>query len=264
MPGCRLLRIFHCTRPVRPLPGTASNSATSCGFLPLFLCHKPRLLLPADVRSSAPVQTLPACQLLSRDTPSAGSTSVTLGSPLVIVPVLSSATISVFPVSSSDTAVLNMMPFFAPIPFPTMIATGVASPSAHGQLMTSTEIPRASANPMLCPASSHTDDRHNRNGDNRRNKDAGYLVRDLGNRCFGRRRITDHLNNLRKCCILSDSALLHSVRKPDWFKVAAETVSPFALSTGMLSPVSADSFTALFPSSTIPSTGIFSPGRTTK
>ena len=51
---------------------------------------------------------------------------------------------------------------------------------------------------------------------------------------------------------------------PDWFKVAAETRSPAALSTGMLSPVRADSFTALFPSKTIPSTGIFSPGRTTK
>ena len=40
------------------------------------------------------------------------------------------------------------------MPFPTMMATGVASPSAHGQLMTSTEIPRAKANPMVCPASS--------------------------------------------------------------------------------------------------------------
>ena len=37
-----------------------------------------------------------------------------------------------------------------------MIATGVASPSAHGQLITSTAIPLASANPMLCPARSHT------------------------------------------------------------------------------------------------------------
>ena len=37
-----------------------------------------------------------------------------------------------------------------------MIATGVASPSAHGQLITSTEIPLARANPMLSPASSQT------------------------------------------------------------------------------------------------------------
>ena len=51
---------------------------------------------------------------------------------------------------------------------------------------------------------------------------------------------------------------------PDWFIVAADTMSPFSLSTGMLSPVSADSFTAVLPSTTIPSTGILSPGLTTK
>ena len=37
-------------------------------------------------------------------------------------------------------------------------------------------------------------------------------------------------------------------KKPDWFTVAAETASPTALSTGMLSPVRADSLTALAPS----------------
>ena len=36
--------------------------------------------------------------------------------------------------------------------------------------------------------------------------------------------------------------------KPDWFTVAAETISPAALSTGMLSPVRAASLTALVPS----------------
>ena len=35
----------------------------------------------------------------------------------------------VFVHSSSETAVLNMIPFFAPIPFPTIIATGVARPA---------------------------------------------------------------------------------------------------------------------------------------
>ena len=51
-------------------------------------------------------------------------------------------------------------------------------------------------------------------------------------------------------------------RKPDWLTVAAETASPSALSTGTLSPVRADSLTALCPSSTTPSTGTLSPGRT--
>ena len=53
-------------------------------------------------------------------------------------------------------------------------------------------------------------------------------------------------------------------KKPDWLIVAADTGSSFCLSTGTLSPVSADSSTALLPSSTMPSTGIVSPGLTTK
>ncbi len=42
------------------------------------------------------------------------------------------------------------------MPFPTMIATGVASPSAQGQLITRTEMALASANPALSPAASQT------------------------------------------------------------------------------------------------------------
>ena len=68
-----------------------------------------------------------------------------MGSPIVIVPVLSSATMFTRPVSSSETAVLNKIPFLAPTPLPTIMATGVARPNAQGQLITSTEIPLASA-----------------------------------------------------------------------------------------------------------------------
>ena len=64
---------------------------------------------------------------------------------------------------------------------------------------------------------------------------------------------------------MSSPTLVASQRiNPDRFSVPAETVLPAVLSTGILSPVSVDSSTALFPSKTIPSTGIFSPGRTTK
>jgi len=87
--------------------------------------------------------------------PLAGIISVTVGAPFVIVPVLSSATIFVLPHSSKDTAVLNKIPFFAPIPLPTIIATGVASPSAQGQLITNTDIPLAKAKPIVCPKRSH-------------------------------------------------------------------------------------------------------------
>ena len=47
-------------------------------------------------------------------------------------------------------------PLFAPIPLPTIIATGVASPSAHGQLMTSTEMALASAKSNALPTISQT------------------------------------------------------------------------------------------------------------
>ena len=42
----------------------------------------------------------------------------------------------------------------APTPLPTMIATGVASPSAHGQEITSTAMARESAKPKVCPTAS--------------------------------------------------------------------------------------------------------------
>ena len=85
---------------------------------------------------------------------SAGIISVTFGSPSVIVPVLSRATICTLPVSSSDTAVLKRIPFFAATELPTIIATGVARPSAQGQLMTRTAIPLAKAKPIFCPRTS--------------------------------------------------------------------------------------------------------------
>ena len=54
---------------------------------------------------------------------------------LIHISVLSSATICVRPAASSKAAVLNKMPFFAPMPLPTMMATGVARPRAQGQLL---------------------------------------------------------------------------------------------------------------------------------
>ena len=89
-------------------------------------------------------------------TPGMVQISVTLGSPMVMVPVLSRAIMSIFPVSSRDTAVLNMIPCFAPMPFPTIMATGVASPRAQGQLITSTDMPLARAKPNSCPLMSQT------------------------------------------------------------------------------------------------------------
>ena len=133
------------TVPSSPFPGRALNSS-ACR-----LVWSNFLLFPSSTIAFASGCSLFASSANARlnnslsEIPSAGTISVTFGVPFVMVPVLSSATIWTFPVSSSETAVLNKIPFFAPSPFPTMIATGVASPSAHGQLMTRTEMPRASA-----------------------------------------------------------------------------------------------------------------------
>ncbi len=65
--------------------------------------------------------------------------------PSVTVPVLSSSTVSTVRVDSSTSAPLMSTPREAPRPVPTMIAVGVASPSAQGQAMTSTATARVMA-----------------------------------------------------------------------------------------------------------------------
>ena len=53
-----------------------------------------------------------------------------------------------------------------------------------------------------------------------------------------------------------------TVTEPVVFWVPPVTASPTAFTTGSVSPVSMDSSTSVAPSTTTPSTGIFSPGRT--
>src|SRR3989338_6084300 len=68
--------------------------------------------------------------------------SVTSGFPLVKVPVLSKTIVVNLCAVSSASAFLIKMPFSAPFPVPTIIAVGVANPSAHGHaiIRTATKI----------------------------------------------------------------------------------------------------------------------------
>ena len=138
----------------RPFPASASNSVTSCGILP-------------SSRAFAITAFASGCSLLassaiamsssfSSSKPSAAIISVTFGIPSVMVPVLSSATAAILPAFSSTSAVLNRIPFPAPMPFPTIMATGVARPSAQGHDMTRTDMLLASAYAVVCPSRSHT------------------------------------------------------------------------------------------------------------
>ena len=78
---------------------------------------------------------------------------------MVTVPVLSSTTVSIVRVSSRTCGPLIRMPSWAPRPVPARSPTGVASPSAHGQAMTSTataavKAARSSASLTAGPAAS--------------------------------------------------------------------------------------------------------------
>ena len=80
---------------------------------------------------------------MASGTPS-GTISVTLGVPSVRVPVLSRTMTRTSRIVWMAAPLRMRMPFSAPMPLPTIKAVGVASPSAQGQAMTSTEMIRAS------------------------------------------------------------------------------------------------------------------------
>ena len=73
---------------------------------------------------------------------------------VVTVPVLSSTTVSTRRVDSSTSGPLISSPSWAPRPVPTISATGVARPSAHGQAMISTATAAVNANVALSPVPS--------------------------------------------------------------------------------------------------------------
>ncbi len=87
----------------------------------------------------------PGAAIRRRVNPGAARTATTAGLPAVSVPVLSTTSASIFSARSSAAAFLIRMPACAPRPTPTMSAVGVASPSAHGQAITSTAVARISA-----------------------------------------------------------------------------------------------------------------------
>ena len=79
-----------------------------------------------------------------RHTPS-GSTSVRVGLPAVIVPVLSSTTALTLPHVSSASAERTSTPMHAARPVETVTDRGVARPSAHGQAISRTDTAATSA-----------------------------------------------------------------------------------------------------------------------
>ncbi len=119
-----------------PLPVIESNVITRASSMP-------RSLAPATMALASGCSLSTSAEATRRSSsvsswPPTGTTSVSSGLPRVMVPVLSSTTVSSLWAVSSASASLMSTPFCAPLPVPTMIDSGVASPSAHGHAMTST------------------------------------------------------------------------------------------------------------------------------
>ena len=122
----------------RPRPTGESKSATGAVAMLALLggatmaCGQRMLARPLDAGREPQ-------ELAPRRSPAAGTIAVTAGLPSVSVPVLSTTSVSTFSIRSSASAFLISTPACAPRPTPTMIDIGVASPSAQGQAMISTD-----------------------------------------------------------------------------------------------------------------------------
>ena len=106
----------------RPMPRSIAPSTTALAMG----CSLARSTDAASLSSSSSAR------------PFKGRTSVRRGLPIVSVPVLSRTTTWSLWACSSAPASRMRMPFSAPLPVPTMMAVGVARPSAQGQAITST------------------------------------------------------------------------------------------------------------------------------
>ena len=196
-------------------------------------------------------------------TPGAGRQSVTTGLPWVRVPVLSSTTVWTVCRVSSASADLIRMPFSAPLPVPTMMATGVANPRAQGQEMTSTATPAVRAwvtSPpvaMSQTAAVTTAIAMTTGTNPPATLSASLAMGALEEAASSTRRI------IWASVVSSPTRVARKVKEPDLLMEAAATLAPGSFSTGRLSPVRADSSTEEAPSVTTPSTGMRPPGRTT-
>src|SRR3989344_3925606 len=247
------------TFPRIPCPGIASKFST-------FGSSSSRCFAARTIASpsgcSEPASTAAASRRISASPTFAdGTTSVTFGSPRVSVPVLSNTTVLSFCARSSTSPPRIRMPASAPLPTPTMSAAGVATPSAHGQEMMSTAM-KASSPCGKLPAAHQPKKARKATATTAGTK---YAV------TLSARRCTAAVLACASSTILMiwDSAVSAPTRvvlkrnRPVRLIVPPITALPAAFSTGMDSPVSMDSSTEELPSSTTPSVGIFSPGRTT-
>ena len=189
------------------------------------------------------------------------TTSVTAGSPLVSVPVLSKRTTSTRRIDSSASRSVTSTPARAARSVAIDTTSGIASPSACGHAMTSTVIVRTTASSGV-PSSPHTiavtiaATKANQKSQAAA-RSASRWARELEDCASSTRR-------LMPARVVSSPTAVTSTRRPESVAmVPAMTRSPSPRRTVVDSPVTIDSSMLADPSATRPSAGTDAPGRTT-
>ena len=171
--------------------------------------------------------------------------------------------VSTFSRISRTSALRISIPAVAPRPVPTITDMGVASPSAQGQAMIRTET--AARRPWAIRGSGPTSAQVT--------KAATAIATTAGTNQAATMSATRWMGarlrwasptslTIRARSVSAPTRSARITREPVPFTVPPTRPAPGVFSTGIGSPLTMDSSTALAPSRTIPSTGTRSPGRT--
>ena len=179
------------------------------------------------------------------------------------VPVLSTTSVVARASVSSASAFRTSTPAVAPRPTPTMTDIGVARPSAQGQAMISTETAATSAwakrgsGPTSAQATNASAATATTAGTNQAAMRSARRWIGARLRCASLTSAT-----MRASSVSRPTRSARITKPPVPLSVAPVTGAPGPFATGIGSPLIIDSSTLVWPSSTTPSVGTRSPGRT--
>ncbi len=171
-------------------------------------------------------------------------------------------TASIRHAASNASPPFTRIPYSAPLPVPTMIEVGVASPSAHGHAITMTAVNAMSATVSVDPSTTY-----------QTMKVSIAEIITAGTNHIEIRSAKSWIGAFDPCASSMSRTIFARIvslptrvasnsKLPTVFTVPPTTISPIFFSTGILSPVIMDSSTDEDPLMIFPSTAIFSPGRT--
>ena len=193
--------------------------------------------------------------------PPVAAMAVTLGSPLVRVPVLSNSTAPTVRMLSSASRSLISTPARAARSVAMETTSGIARPSACGQAITSTVMVRMTASSGLPTMPQTTAVMTAAPNANQNSQPAALSA----SRCARDDEFCASVTNrwMPASAVSSPTAVTLTRRPESVATVPATTCSPTPRRTGRDSPVTIDSFISAAPSTISPSAGTLPPGRTT-